>query len=349
LLPFCIYSREKIISIFKNLNLNIEFCRSLKEKVLKLKSFLLSDVKPLYFPQFIYKYQWLGALGYLVLYPFNGIIYKKIIFVILLFMGVALFDVFRMRKKGEINKFSPWVIASLLLIFFSNTYVQYVVNSDYHHLGEAFSTFFMHDKFNLAYYKDIMMVHGYSDVIHCWFGKYFFDDNTIQGYSMGGAFWNNIKFLIMVISALYVFSSSKIFITPLLLFIQTNLTNMLLAFLLLLKKDIINKPFVWLIIYIVLSYLFVMYSTTIGSFWFMASLPLAGYVLIKFIKSICRGGEFLWLAKLLILVLLIGLISIIGHDLLSNYLNEAKYYIQGNLYAFGNNFKPLEFSAKYFA
>ncbi len=349
ILPFCIYGREKIISIFKKVSLNIEFCNGLKEKALKLKSFLLSNVKPFYFPQFVYKYQWLGTLGYLVLYPFNGIVYKKIILVILLFMGVTLFDVHRMRKRGEINKISPWVIASLLLIFFSNTYGQFIVNSDYHHLGEAFSTFFMHDKFNLAYYKDIMMVHGYSDVIHCWFGKYFFNDNTIQGYSMGGVFWGGIKFLITIISASYVFSASKIFITPLLLPVQTNLTNMLLVFLLLLKKDIINKPFLWLLIYIVLSFLFMMYLTTIGSFWILASLPMACYVLIKFIKTIRGGVKFSWIVQLLSIVLLIVLIYVIGHNLLSDYINEAKYYIQGNLFAFGNNFKPLVFSAKYFA
>ena len=273
----------------------------------------------------------------------NGQIYPMVILLITLLIGISIFDLYRMRKRGDCEKFSNWVITSVFLILFVNLYYPISVPGDFHHCGETYATFLMHDKFNLAYYKDIMLVHGYSDVAFGFIGKYIFLDNTVYGYRLGELLLSNIYFVFISVMLLYIFNSSKIFVVPFLCLVPDLIQFFICSFLLLLKKEIFNKKFTWLILYIIMSYIFMMYRTTIGSFWVLASLPVAVYILYQFLKSVRGGVEKNSILKIVLLILLPVVFFIIGHDVIISYLKEAKYYVDGNLYAFGLNLKPFRY------
>ncbi len=323
-IPFIIFLREKLIKI-------------------QLPKISLPKIQIGKYPQFIFKYQWIGLIGYLTLYPMNGQIYPLVILLIAMLIGISLIDLYMMRKRGDCEKFSNWVITSVLLILFVNLYFPVSAPGDMHHCGETYATFLMHDKFNLAYYKDIMLVHGYSDVAFGFIGKYIFLDNTVYGYKLGELLLSNIYFVFISVMLLYIFNSSKIFVVPFLCLVPDLIQFFICSFLLLLKKEIFNKKFTWLILYIIMSYIFMMYRTTIGSFWVLASLPVAVYILYQFLKSVRGGVEKNSILKIVLLILLPVVFFIIGHDVIISYLKEAKYYVDGNLYAFGLNLKPFRY------
>lgn len=320
-----VFLREKICFLCKN---NFKLTKKYFSKFRKS----ILNIEPLKLPYFIYKYQAFGAIGYIFLHPFNGHFYPVIFLLIVALISISLFDIKRINRNTEKISLSPWVIAPFLFLFFYLPYTPGTVPLDDHHFGEMYATFFMHDKFNLEYYKDIMLVHGYKDVIPAWIGKHIFYSNTIYGYCLGDIFWQNISFLIVLICGLFIFSGAPVFAFLILLAPHNPFNIYLAAYLLMLKKSFIQKPFLLLCVYILLSFLFISYWTTLGTFWTLSVLPLAIYLLYKLIKEDghCKVLKLLILAALSILAL--------KYSMPAEYLNQSQFYIKGNLFAFGNMF-----------
>jgi hypothetical protein len=103
-----------------------------------------------------------------------------------------------------------------------------------------------------------------------------------------------------------------------------------LSYFLLLKNRIVNKPYLWLSLYVILSLVFSLTYTTIGSFWVISSLPLALYLIYKNFKN----------KKIIIPIIVFAISLFICKDTLIDYIKEAPYYIKGTLYSFGNLFPP---------
>lgn len=290
--------------------------------------------------EFFIKYQYIGAFGYIFLHPLNGDFYPIIFTITCFLILLSLYDVFRLNRKENNEEFSIFITTAILFAIFFNSYNVNLAPTDDHHFGEKFATFFLHNNFNLKYYKDIMLVHGYFDVIPSWIGCYFFKQNNVFGYCLGDIFYRNISFILAILSGLIIFKNNRLFIAPLLFFKGTNLAVLFInTYLLLIKEEIRNKPYIWLCLYTLSGFLFCMLWTTIGTFWVIASLPVIIYQLYKittnkeknkYIKSI--------LAITPVLFLIINMRSVIVE-----YFKEASEYIKGNLLAFGNNFDNFIF------
>ena len=302
-----------------------------KEKSEKIRNFLL-NVKPISLPfqKILYKYQYVMLIGYVFLHPFDGKIYPKLVSLILILMAISAFDIY--KRKGK--SFSPWAIAPILLLIFLQPYnVEYAPLDD-HHYGERFAAFFMHDKFNLQYYKDIALVHGYYDVIPGFIGKFFFNKLTVYSFTLGERLFNNLLYLASSVMALYVFSSCYIF-ASLVFMLEAHMSLIFFSsYILFLKDKIISKPFLWLVLYILTSYIFMTTWTTMGTFQLIAAFPAFCYILFKLIKSDNKFKA----AKLLTIAGIIFIIIIKNLQFIKNYIDFSKDYIAGNIYAFGNCF-----------
>lgn len=281
-----------------------------------------------------FNFQYIFPLFYICLHPFNGIIYKKLILIIITLILISIYDIYQRGKKEE-KTISPFAISALLFGIYFYTYNIQIAPVDDHHFGEKFATFFLHENFHLQYYKDIMLVHGYIDVISPWFGKYIFNSNNIYGYCLGEILLRNINFLLLLIPGFYLFKKNFIFLTPMLFIKMPSITSIyVITFLCLLNKNIFKRSYIWLSIYIIISFIFFMVWTTIGTFWIVASLPAAIYIIYRQIKNSSSKDNinFIFPASLLLMLLFLS------KNILFNFFEQAAYYIKGNLYAFGNNF-----------
>lgn len=278
----------------------------------------------------IKRFQYIPLLGFLFLHPLDGNFYPIAfsLSIILIFLGFL--DIKRRKNKT----FSPLALAGLCFIFYilSNPYASPIyVGSEEHHLGEKFATYFMHKKYGLEYYKDIMLVHGFFDVIPSWLGDFVFKATTIQASYLGMHLLNNLLFISTITLALYIFSNSMIFAVPLLLVAPNFIPLYIVTYVALIVGKIKEKPLLWLLTYILISFLFAHNWTTIGSFCFIASIPFAFSVAAKLLNK----NKLLNIA---IILLFTGAIFYLSHDLIFEYLKEAQYYVKGNLIVFGNGF-----------
>ena len=330
-----------------------------KEKVsFFIKLDFLENIK-----NFLLKFQVIGIFGYLLIHPYDGHFYPKITLITAVLMVLAIFDYIKRKNKS----FSPLCTAPFFLIFVFSGYGNLTVPTDDYHLGEKFSTYYMHAKYSLQYYKDIALVHGFCDIAPSYIGHHFFDLNNMQGFLYGLAFEKNITMLLTFIIIAYAFSSPIFLVFSTFAFtledqlctayiVQTGL--ILSGFLLLLRNEIFKKPFLVSCLYIVLSFIFWSYYTSIGTFWIIGGSPLFVYMIFKIIKAEDRQ-KFL---KLGLLVLIIGALITFNFDIIRNYHIQMAPYVKGNLIAFSNTFispqdanfyeisrKLLSYAAKYFA
>lgn len=276
------------------------------------------------------RFQYIPLLGFLFLHPLDGNFYPiaLALSIILIFLGFL--DIKKRRNKT----FSPLALAGLCFIFYilSNPYAnQIYVGSEEHHLGEKFATYFMHKKYGLEYYKDIMLVHGFFDVIPSWLGDFVFKATTIQASYLGMHLLNNLLFISTITIALYIFSNSLMFAVPLLFVAPNFITLYLVTYVALIVGKLKEKPLLWLLTYILISFLFAHNWTTIGSFCFIASLPFALSVAAKLLNK----NKLLNIA---IILLFTTAIFYLSHDMIFEYLKEAQYYVKSNLIVFGNDF-----------
>lgn len=205
---------------------------------------------------------------------------------------------------------------------------------DPHHQAEHFNSFFMHTKYNMEYYKDIMLVHGTRDAAPGWLGLHVFGSDNLYSYYLGTALFYNLLAAGYLILTFVVFSNGLFFLVPVLgLSVHDNLFVLLglyiLMFLVLLKKTIFKQPFYFLFLYIILSFVFAVFWTTMGILWVIAALPAAIYCLISLFKSENKYKKLL--ALLCVFLLCLALCS----KTLPYFLHQAAFYAKSNLYAFG--------------
>ena len=323
-LPIVYLIREKLFCVRKNK-------KEKESKTIQIPKFIhkLKD--------FLHKYQIFGVLGFIFLYPFNNGFYPIIVGIIGILILITTYDVYK-KKTGSDGQISPLIVTAVLFAILYNAYNIAYGPTDDHHFGEKFATFLMHNNFNLEYYKDIMLVHGYIDIIPSWIGCYIFHENNIFGYCLGEILFRNLLLIGTIFSGLIIFDKNKLFIAPLLFFKGTNIAVLFITtYLLLLKEKFIEKRYIWLCIFSIISFIFSLTWTTIGSFWFIASIPILIYQIIQIYKQ----EDEKKVIKIFFALLPIIIIICLMHSTIFEYLKEAPEYIKGNLYAFGNTYGKL--------
>lgn len=270
--------------------------------------------------------QLISSFGYIFLHPFNGQIYMPVCLLIIGFIGFSIFHLYKNKDIG----FSIFAITPIFILLFGQGYnTGYNVGIDNHHTGEQLTLFFQHQTFNLQYYKDIMLVHGFVDTFPTYLGTLFFGETTLYTSLLGRSLFDNLIVILTVISAYYIFPP----IIGFAMFRAYNIPQLyVLGFLLLLNTN----PFLGLCLYILLSFLFLFFWTTYGTFWIIASIPFAIYMCFKLSKtpkSILKFG---------FLLVLLCVLLFLHKDLIYYYIPEAINYIQGNIYNFGNDFPPIK-------
>ncbi len=256
-----------------------EIFQKFKNKLLHFSESFLSNNFLKKSKEILYKYQFLGAFGYILLHPFDGVFYPKIFLIVLFLVSISLFDGIR-RIKSNGGTYSPLCLAGFLFILFFTPYSQILASSDSHHMGERFATYFMIDKFNLRPYKDIMLVHGFSDIIPSYLGKTLFDNFTLEGFMAGETFVNNIITILFFVLGFSVFSKAPYLLLFFFLFPVSSFSVFLLSYLFLISENMRKKPFALLFYYIILAFFFSAYWTTLGTFWVVSSLPSVIYILL---------------------------------------------------------------------
>ena len=313
----------------------VPFVFKIREKI-KLNEFKPLQYKPFNFEKikkFFIKYQYFGVLGYILLHPFDGGFYLPVCLLILALMIIGIFDA-KKRQRSNLPSISPFCSAPFVFVLFFIPYNQIIAPVDFHHFGERYATYFLTDKYNLAIYKDIMLVHGFMDILPSFLGKILFNKFNVYGFSLGDIFVSNITVLLFLISFFYVFKKAP-YLILFAFVIPINSTGLcFLIFLLLLKKEILKRPYLWLFCYILAAFLISSYRTTLGTFWVISSMPLAIFMLIKGIKKKTKN-KFLYLGLIFCFVFLICYFSF---DLILNYFIQAREYVKGNLSAFGNGY-----------
>lgn len=255
-----------------------------------------------------------------------------IVYVILLYPYKALKHyVFNYNKTNHKIIFLLGILALFCFGAFFNFRQVFV---DPHHQAEHFNSFFMHTKYNMEYYKDIMLVHGTRDAAPGWLGFHFFGSDNLYSYYLGTVLFHNLLAAGYLILSFLVFSNGLFFLVPVLgLSVHDNLFVLLglyiLAFLVLLKKTVFNHPFRFLFLYIILSFAFASFWTTMGILWVIAALPAAIYCLIKLLKSENKYK------KLFVLVFVSLICLALSYKTLPYFLHQAAFYAKSNLYAFG--------------
>ena len=307
----------------------------------------LNNIKPIKytFSKDFYKLQYICLLGYLCLYPYNCKFYPVIISIIAILIIIGFIDI-RKRVGGGKNFLSPWAIAPILLLICYNPYNQPIIPFDAHHLGEKFAVYYLHEAFKMDFYNDIMLVHGLKDILPSFTAKYLFGSIDVYSSALADIFLKNISTVVITILSGYIFSDSIIFAIPSVIIPANFYTKIYYCIYLIFLKHLSNNSYfkliLWIILYLVTSFILMMNWTTIGSFWCISSLPLAIYMLYKLFKT-PNSNKFL---SLFIIITAILIILLPNKDFIIAYLKQTQYYISGNLYAFGNDFGDYNYSLK---
>ena len=184
---------------------------------------------------------------YIFLHPFDGNIYPFLVILIIFFAIIGIIDI----KKRNYETFSPWTIGGILFLIFylQNPYNFEYITIDDHHLGESFATYFLHNKFDMKFYEDLMLVHGFYDIYPSLLGHFFFKEISLYTSFLGECLYHNLMFITVSIMGLYIFSKSYFFVIPIITRFPHFSIIYISAYILLMCKKITNKPFWWLILY----------------------------------------------------------------------------------------------------
>ena len=221
---------------------------------------------------------------------------------------------------------------------------------DPHHYGEKFATYWLHMKYGMKYYIDIMLVHGYLDVLPSFLADKFCEElNFINDQIMVNVFSICLLSLNLLL-AIFIFK--KRFLTILLassiicfiwhvnvgvnIYNSVHITTFILVYILLLKNIETRFVLFWNVSFLFISVFIITYQTTIGTACVFASLPL----LFAHFKRNLKQDLIFWGISLV-------LIGWFFHKSISAYFTISQYYITSNLYSFGNNF-PMKFSIQSF-
>ncbi|MBR1942547.1 hypothetical protein IJ843_02285 [bacterium] len=277
--------------------------------------------------------QTISSFGYLFLHPFNGKFYPYLSIIIFVLIGISILHSFLNLYKKEIPELSILSLIPIFIILFGQNYNFNNLGLDMHHEGEKMSVWLMHTKFNMQYYKDIMMVHGFADVIPSWLGQNIFGETSVYAGLLGRSLFDNIVLFCTVLFSYISFKKCPLLIS-FALFRAYNIPQLyIISFLLFLEKSFIQKPFVWIFSYIIFSFAALIFWTTYGTFWIIASLPFFVYICLK------NQNKYI---KLSFSIILIFTILFLNKEFLYYYAIEAANYVQSNLFVFGNDFAPLK-------
>ena len=266
------------------------------------------------------------SFGYLIIYPFNRNFYPILAGFIIFLIVFSIINSYVNLYKKEQPELSILAFMPVFIALFGNGYNFSNFTVDIHHEGEKLAVWLMHSHYKMAFYKDVMLVHGFCDIIPPVLGEKIFKENSLNAFYLGRSLFDNIILMLTVGLSYYVFKKCPIFMC-FSMFRAFNIPQLyILSFLVFLKS---KKNILWLIAYILFAFAGLFFWTTYGTFWILASLPLAIYVFYK------QPQKY-------ISIILIGLILFLSKDFLYNYVTSAIDYIQCNLIAFGNNFPTLK-------
>lgn len=284
-----------------------------------------------------YILQYLLILSYLFLYPTDGRSYPLLTILIITFMGFGGWDI---RKKQDLSnadnkiRLSIVAVTGFVLLCFCKIYCHQPFIIDTHHDAEHLSAYFMHTKYGMQYYKDIMLVHGYRDIAESILGSCFFGVENLYNYLLGKTFYYNILIVAFSALSLWVFKKNPAgaILSLAILYKNDDLTLLfgiyVLVFLAMLKDRILKNNTLFLCLYIIFAFLFTQYWTTMGILWTVAVFPLSVYVFIQALKQ----KEY---KKLLMPLSVLAIcISINAKDMYYFFI-QAAFYTKGNLFGFG--------------
>ena len=221
----------------------IPFVIKIKEKIkfnefkpLQHKLFNFEKIK-----KFFIKYQYFGVLGYILLHPFDSSFYLPVCLLILALIVIGIFDA-KKRQSSNLPSISPFCLAPFVFVLFFIPYNQVTASVDFHHFGERYATYFLTDKYNLAIYKDIMLVHGFMDILPSFLGKTLFGEFNVYGFSLGDVFVSNATTLLFLMLFFHVFKKAPYLILFAFVFPMNLMGVYFLIFLLLLKKELLKRP-----------------------------------------------------------------------------------------------------------
>ncbi len=212
--------------------------------------------------------------------------YPVLIIILLLIILVSIFYSYKNLYFNKKPSLCIFAFIPLFVLLFGESYEKtFIVPLDDYHFGEQFAAFFLHKKYGMLYYKDIMLMHGLNDIVPSWLGHYVFHSDTIYSALQGGVLYNNIIFIISIILGYSIFKKFPVFLSFILCKPFMFINICCLGFLALLNKILIKKVFLWLLLYIIYVYSITLFRTTFGKFAFIASLPAAIYMAKKLIKN----------------------------------------------------------------
>lgn len=308
----------------------------------KLKDIVFNNTGCIKLSKIVYALQYLMLAGYLLLYPTDGKFYPYLIVFIIALIAAGIVDI---RKKqslaGNDNtvKLSVFAISAFVLICFGRIYCFQPFTIDAHHDAEHLTAFYMHTKYNMQYYKDIMLVHGYRDIAESIIGINLFSGESLYNYLLGKTFYYNLLLLIFTPLVYRVFKGSPAILIPFASLYKNDELTLLfgiyvLVFLLMLKNKIFKNNALFLSLYVIFAFLFTQYWTTMGLLWSIAVLPSVLYVFANTIKN--KDYKNLLYPAGIFFVLLLTNIKEIYY-----FLIQADFYAKANLYGFGTVMPPL--------
>ena len=220
---------------------------------------------------------------------------------------------------------------------------------DIHHFGEQFGTYYLQAYHNMKYYIDIMLVHGYVDILPSFIadkilGELSFANERIAALLLNGCFLvlniilaglifkRKIWFALLssgMFLVLFYFPFGIHFVAGNSILQGLHCLTFPLFFLFLLEYNEKINIRVWTVLFFIFSSLMVSYHTTIGTVSVVGMLPLFLYKFKQNKKTI-----------LLCSIVCISLILLLCHQEILAYFEKAQYYTKSNLYSFGNGF-PL--------
>lgn len=275
--------------------------------------------------------------GYAVMLPpkdlSSGTFWEGLLFALLI--SLSLFDILRRKNFSSIKlKISPLALAPFVVLLFGANYNAVIMSPDDHHFGEFISTFWSHDFFGAKYYKDIMLVHGYCDVLPMAAGKYIFANNTAEAFYMGSTLISNL-FLIIIFCLLYfIFSGNLGFVIPSLFFPMES-AFLIPSYLFLIKDRIFKHRYLFVFLMILCGILFSIYRTTLGSAWLFASIPAIAYSFYLIVKDKNYSKKSLALFLSLIIAVIAIFAGIFKEEIIG-FFSKSVYYLKANLVVFGN-------------
>lgn len=294
------------------------------------------------FSKLIYAVQYLMLAGYLLLYPTDGNVYPMLALFIIGLIAAGIYDI---RKKQSLTendckiRLSVIALNAIILICFGRIYCFQPFTIDAHHDAEHLTAFYMHTKYCMQYYKDIMLVHGYRDLAESLIGINLFGGESLYNYLLGKTLYYNLLLLIFTTLAYIVFKGSPAMLIPFAaLYKNDDLTLLfgiyILVFFAMLKDKIFKNNALFLSLYLIFAFLFTQYWTTMGFLWTIAVLPSALYILITTIKN-KEYKRLLYPAGIFLALLLVNIKDIYY------FLIQAGFYTKANLFGFGTVMPPL--------